>query len=547
MKRLGNRTVLLITLSKYLFSLVLLCLAYTSNGGRKFFIVGLIELIIIAMLTNSLLKLKHKWTKWLAYLFNVVMLFLYNAQNLVMFFGRSFTTLVMVTNLESLESLKGNALPIGVGVVALLIFTLLPIHLLNFKVVRTSWILSGALLLELAMTALYGNSNSPIFAVYRLGLDARVYQQQLAAIADQPDQTKNFYRREIQSSIEKPKNLPEKPNVVLIFAEGLSQNIIDDERNVMPHLKALQEKSLNFTNYYNHTFATYRGLIGQLYSGYQLNNYDTNTLISMQDILADQGYQTTFINTEPSNTQFTTYLENLKFQELVNDTKRADGVNGSLTDKTAFEELFKKISKQSKSNQPFFTAMYTYGTHMSFDTADKSFGDGSLNLLDRFYNFDYYFNEFIKKFDESGLSENTILVFTADHATFQDKDFIKAYPNYQRANSDLDRMPLFIYHKGVLDYDRDVEGRNSLSMAPTVLDYLDISEPNYFLGQSLFFYKENNNSFDTVFYDNAYLLSTDHSAIAPLSETNDATIRTLLDQYFAAKTQVPQESEKRRR
>lgn len=540
MKFFENRKGFLLTISKYIFSFILLCLAYTSNGGKRFLIVGLLELVSIAMMTNALLKVDKKWTNIAAYLFNIVLLFLYNAQNLVMFFGRSFTTLVMLTNLESLESLKGNALAIGVGVLALLVFTFLPVSRLEFKLVRTSWILSTVLLLELAMTALYGNSYSPIFAVYRLGLDARVYQQQMAAIADQPDQTKKFYKPEIKSSIEKPDSLPDQPNVVLIFAEGLSQNIIDDERNVMPHLKELQAKSLNFTNYYNHTFATYRGLIGQLYSGYQLNNYDSNSLISMQDILADQGYQTTFINTEPANTQFTTYLESLNFQELINDASKADGVNGSLTDKTAFDVLYKTISQKSKSEQPFFTAMYTYGTHMSFDTADKSFGDGSLDLLDRFYNFDYHFNNFLKKFDESGLSENTILVFTADHSTFQDKDFTQAYPDYPRVNSDVDRMPLFIYHKGVLDYDRDVEGRNSLSMAPTVLDYLDISAPNYFLGQSLFFYKENNNSFDTVFYDNAYLLSTDHAAISSLSETNEQTVRTLLDQYFAAKTQLPQ-------
>ena len=69
---------------------------------------------------------------------------------------------------------------------------------------------------------------------------------------------------------------------------------------------------------------------------------------------------------------------------------------------------------------------------------------------------------------------------------------------------------------------------------------MDIDEPNYFLGQSLFYYKENNNSFDTVFHDNAYILSTDYGQIGPLSDTNQQTIEELLQRYFAAKTQVPQ-------
>ena len=73
--------------------------------------------------------------------------------------------------------------------------------------------------------------------------------------------------------LKKPNNLPESPNVILIFVEGMSQHIIDDERNIAPNIREVQSKSLNFKNYYNHTFATYAGIIGQLYSGYQLQNH----------------------------------------------------------------------------------------------------------------------------------------------------------------------------------------------------------------------------------------------------------------------------------
>ena len=101
--------------------------------------------------------------------------------------------------------------------------------------------------------------------------------------------------------------------MILIFTEGLSRSIIWDERNIMPNLRALESESLSFTNYYNHTFATFRGLIGQLYSGYQFDNLDTNGLISLQAILGKRGYQTAFINTEPSNTEFSEYLAVLPF------------------------------------------------------------------------------------------------------------------------------------------------------------------------------------------------------------------------------------------
>lgn len=526
---------MIFSIGKYLFSVILACLALMTIQNPFFLIVSLLELVMIACLTNWIARLN----KVIAYVLNVILIFLFNAQQLVMFFGGSYTTLIMVTNLESLESLSGRMVPILVGTILLLVFTLLPVSFAEWKKGTTTSLLSLVLMAELAFTFLYGNNYSPLFAVYRLGLDAKEYQQQMEAIKNQPNITKDFYKPEVKSSRERPDTLSEKPNIVLIFVEGLSQNIIDDSRNVMPNVRNLQSKSLNFTNYYNHTFATYRGLIGQLYSGYQLNNYDSNTLVSVQDILADNGYQTTFINTEPSNTQFTSYLESLKFEELLTDSSLADGINGSLTDEAAFDVLYETIEKQEKEKEPFFTTMYTYGTHMSFDSADKKFKSGEYPVLNRFYNFDYYFNEFMTKFNKSKLADNTLLIFTTDHATFEDSDFKAAYPKYQRGNPDVDNIPLFFYYKGMKAEELDVKGRNSLSLAPTLLDYLDISAPNYFLGQSLFFFKENNNSYDTVFYDNSYLLSTDYAKIAPISEVNQKTVQDLLEKYFAAKTQPP--------
>jgi len=103
----------------------------------------------------------------------------------------------------------------------------------------------------------------------------------------------------------RPEALPQRPNVVLLFVEGLSQSVVEDARDLMPNLAALERRTLFFENYYNHTFATCRGLISQLYSGYQLSDQDVNGLVSLQAILHDFGYRTAFINTEPNNAQFT--------------------------------------------------------------------------------------------------------------------------------------------------------------------------------------------------------------------------------------------------
>ena len=50
----------------------------------------------------------------------------------------------------------------------------------------------------------------------------------------------------------------------------------------------------------------------------------------------------------------------------------------------------------------------------------------------------------------------------------------------------IDEMPLVIYYKGVKQETIDVGGRNTLCLTPTILDLLDISDENMFLGSSLF-------------------------------------------------------------
>ncbi|EGQ5166336.1 sulfatase-like hydrolase/transferase, partial [Salmonella enterica] len=64
-----------------------------------------------------------------------------------------------------------------------------------------------------------------------------------------------------------------KPNIIIIFAEGMSYSVIDSVNNkglkLTPNIDTLMDNSLVFRNYYNHTAATFRGLRGQLTSAYQ--------------------------------------------------------------------------------------------------------------------------------------------------------------------------------------------------------------------------------------------------------------------------------------
>ncbi|MGN0376951.1 MAG: sulfatase-like hydrolase/transferase [Suilimivivens sp.] len=479
---------------KYLFAMLFPILTVTVHKMTwRYVVIALAEVFLIALLTDLLCHMK----RWIGYIFNVSALLLMNIQFAVLYWGSTFVSAVMLANLDSVNALSGKIFSYGLSVALILLFTFLPVFPIkgSKKMMGTLWITAGVLYAGIIFTGII--EYSPYRAVYML------CQQQMArsravssAVSDvagtmagdtQSSHEENeFYADTVADYFQKPEGISEKPNVILIFAEGMSQNIIEDPRNIMPNVSALQDASISFANYYNHTFATYMGLSGQLYSGYQLENYDVNYLVSIQDIFKSVGYHTSFINTEPKNKEFSDYLANFGFDELLSDESRIDGMADALSDKAAYEMLFETALEQNEDGEPFFLAMYSFGTHATLDGVFEEFEDGSNALLNRFYDLDVQIGTFMERFNESKLSENTIIVFTSDHATYQDADYVTAFPEYERDNPSLDRIPLLIYYKGITPESYDVNGRNSLDMAPTVLDFLDISAPNYFLGDSLF-------------------------------------------------------------
>lgn len=541
---------------KYLFSIVITLMTYSTMQDPYYVCIGILELISIAMISNLLLQ-KNKWIGWMI---NSILLFFYHAQCLSLIFAGSFLSLVMLDNVDSVQALIGRMGTYLGGVLFVILCSLLPIKEIKLpdrsifqpkdplpsaekntpRHFPSSGVLALCLAGELVLTMGLGNQYSASYAWYDLYRQKQAHQNMQTALDNSENITDKFLKYGIDNCIAKPEQLPENPNVILILTEGLSQHIVDDPRNIMPNVRNYEQKGLFFSNYYNHTFATYRGIIGQLYSGYQLDNYDTNSLVSIEDILKDQGYQTTFINTEPSNTHFTNYLESMNFDEVINNMDLLEGSEDSLTDKKAYELLFDTISAQAKnSEQPFFTAIYTFATHISFDSPDEQYGDGSNRELNKFYNADYQFGEFMKKLENSDLSDNTIVVFSADHATYCDEDYLHTFPDNTRIHGALDTVPFFIYYPGITPQTVDAKGRNSLDLAPTILDYMDISENNYFLGTTLFMDKENNNSYDTIFFVSPDFLSSEYGEIRMLGDSETTIIQKLVEDYFIAKTQEP--------
>ena len=129
--------------------------------------------------------------------------------------------------------------------------------------------------------------------------------------------------------------------------------------------------------------------------------------------------------------------------------------------------------------------VYNLGTHHGYDSPDVKYADGTDPDLNKFHNYDYWFGEFFEKMIEAGVWNNTLLVFSADHAAYPAPEYKKLF-QIER-DEFIGTVPLFFYHTDVTPARYDVGGRNSLDLAPTILDLLDKqSYVNYFLGTSLF-------------------------------------------------------------
>ena len=527
--RLNKEKVLLIV--KYSFSIFITLLAFSTNKDWKYLLVSFIELAAIITTSNYLFLYSSK----ISHIVHAFFLLVYNIQTAVMYFGGSFVSLIMVTNITLFKDLQGNFgsyLKIAIPLVAC---TLIPLKEMGLKKEQIRIPFISLIAAEVITISLMGVVYSPVFNVFDLYNEWKQYQDINRQVENLDSSAKDFYNPNILQYKDKPDTLSDQPNIILIFIEGISRHLLEDERNLMTNFAEFESESLHFENYYNHTFATLRGIIGQLYSGYQLNNLDTNMLFSMQSILEENGYQTTFINTEPTNKEFIGHLSSFNFGTLINKEEMVEDGQVYIYDQDAFDLLYETAIEQNSTGTPFFTAMYTFGTHMSMDSPDEIYGDGSNEMLNKFYNTDIQFGEFVRKFKESELVDNKILVVTTDHATYVDEEYLNSFPDYPRQYAALDFIPLCIYHKNIKPDVIDAQGRNSLDLVPTLFDYLDISTGNCFLGESLFSEQESANGYDRIFYYPSCVAMTQRDSLSHLTQEQYKQFMDMLIRYSAAK------------
>ena len=349
-------------------------------------------------------------------------------------------------------------------------------------------------------------STGPVYAFYET---AKLYylQQTFKPSEKIGDAGKSFLKTSVFITPLQNNNNFKGRNVIVIFAEGFSSEIIGNSKMahfpITPNLDKLSTEALSFKNYYNHTAATFRGLRGQLTSGYQfrdgltdagtgiaqLSNVEINNIYlhrqtSLPDILKEYGYKSYFIASTEKNSPLNTMLKTLNFDKVLGMGDFIGYQRDRMTDKQTFNALQYFLRSQENKNERFFIGVYPSGTHHGQDSPNEKYFDGSNPLYNKFYNYDFQLGKFVDFFRRSSFYGNTLLIITSDHSTFPSKEYKKSFNSDSRYF--VDKIPFLIIGKNITPEVLDAGGENSLSFAPTILHMLGIQySMNYFLGCSL--------------------------------------------------------------
>lgn len=481
----------------------LLCLVVIFRKSGVVVTIGLLlELLLIFGCSFWLLQ-KHRAV---AYLLNTFLCLLFSVQCLVMFFSGEFVSTLMIENANMLDNLGDKIGIYIIGAFGGILLSFFPLGVVNVKI----GILKNGVCLLSFLYVFWGVGThlagykflSPLYSLFDTGIDvAKQYAFTSSLSEEEKTEILNYFHRDsLDTGFDKYGKICENPNVILFFTEGLSAEVLDvyNDLNLglTPNLDSLHAVSLSFDNYFNHTAATFRGLRGQLYSTFQLcggandkgNGFaqisESAMLIktkvaikSLVDILRDNGYYSCFMNPEPANQSASNYIGTLGFDQVL-----PAGDYLRFSDKESFDFLGDIVLG---AKTPFFIVFYNIGTHHGFDSPDERYKDGKNPVLSRFYNYDFQFGNWFNRMKEKGVFENTLLVFTTDHASYNSPEWVESFHSQQ--NSFIAPIPLFLYGAGLASGRIDALGRNSLDLAPTLLDILGLADcENWFLGNSLF-------------------------------------------------------------
>jgi phosphoglycerol transferase len=285
----------------------------------------------------------------------------------------------------------------------------------------------------------------------------------------------------------------QRPNIILIYAEGLNQRYFDEAvfPSLLPNLKRLREQSVDFSNVAQGIGAdwTVAGMVASqcgypLAKSYGISEEELSIFSEflpratcLGDLLQQDGYRLTFIG--GADARFAgkrDFLRSHGYDEIID----RDVLLGSLADQsyrnwwgayddTMFDFAFKKFGSMSRGEKPFLMTLLTIDTHHPNGFLSGScgtYGAGDNSILNSVHCSDLLIARFIGRVRTSPYSGNTVIIVLSDHLANSNRasDLL--------ASSNMpDRLTFFI------NTPDEEQGKNRnpgvhYDIAPTILDFI---------------------------------------------------------------------------
>ena len=296
-------------------------------------------------------------------------------------------------------------------------------------------------------------------------------------------------------------------NLIVFFLEGISAGLIqpysDRFPRLTPNIQHFSENSIRIDNYFSHSYATYRGLGGQLCSIYPLGRlFESTNYYCLAHALQDNGYHTKFIYSQRNTrTDLDTVFKASGFDEIDGFEQLSpllgtsdDSSEIHLTDAQLFDGLILRMKELDNKFNPYMLGVYNIQTHMGFklmgnEQPYRRDGRPDSDILSNVHNLDRVFGKFWDYFRKSNHYQDTVVIVTSDHATYPSREYNELmYGSKFSTLAFAGEIPLLIYYPGAESgVSVDARQATSINFTPSILHLLGIEiERAPFVGKSIF-------------------------------------------------------------
>lgn len=305
----------------------------------------------------------------------------------------------------------------------------------------------------------------------------------------------------------------EKYNVIVLTLESFRASFVGaygNNKNLTPEFDKMAASGVLFENFYansNYTIKSENAIICGFFdhnARLSIAEFEGDkNLNCLPDILGEAGYNTFYMHANRGKF----YNRKSHIPELGFDNayfhadqfpKKEDGrryIGWGLSDEDFFSLALQRLELDARS--PFYAQIMSLSNHYPFQFDWPIAVPNELSAIEdsnaktyaayenAIYYSDYALGVFWRKFLDSALAENTILVVTGDHGVWS---FDSDSPNTAvRRHEEYFRVPLLIYHPDIEVGYRVDQVASQIDIPVTLLDMLGVTYPErQFVGKNLF-------------------------------------------------------------